>query len=345
MSKQKKSPFPGSIYVRNNKLYLKIRGKRLSTGLEDTPAGRKTANELLETYYRQDHNMAVLRPSKKLVYEVYQEFLDTHCLKLQHKTVVGYTTAFRAIVRSNFALNLDNISQAVRNFCATTSVNRTSQNNYLRHFSKFLTFCASRTYLPETDICKEYSHKVPPKMVQIFKDDEIEALVKYFEQRTPDPDPEFALLIQFAVETGWRIGEILTLKWTNVTDEAVHRISKDKRSLQAFPMTKNLASILAKCTRSGEKVFRWQDTSRSSLLRRLNAAMDELGIEKKNRAWHTFRKTARKRWMDMRLPMEYVKRLMGHSDIRVTEKHYTVVYTSEMREMLDQKSHQEGGKQ
>lgn len=338
MPTNKKSTFPGSVYVRNKKLYLKIKGKRFSTGLEDTPAGRKTANELLETYYRQGHNMAVLRPNNKLIYEVFQEFLDTHCLKLEHKTVVGYTTAFRAIVRSNFALNLDNISQAVRNFVAATSVNHTSQNNYLRHFNKFLTFCTSRTYLPETSICKEYKRKVPPKMVQIFRDEEIEKLVEYFEQ----DDTEFALLIKFALETGWRIGEILTLTWSNVTEEAVHRVSKDKRSLQDFPMTKNLASILDKLEKSNDKVFRWQDTSRSSLLRRLNTAMEELGIEKKNRAWHTFRKTARKRWMNMGLSMEYVKRLMGHSDIRVTEKHYTVVYTKEMRDVLDQKA-AEGG--
>jgi len=329
----KKRTFPGSIFLRGSRIYIKFKGRQIATGLRDTQEGWKIAEHRLREMY---HEMAgvpsALSPSKAiLVNDAFQRFLREHCSNKTPKTVRSYSDAFHKIVSNNYYVDIERIRQDIVGFVSTTLLSGTSVNIHLRSFQVFLTFCYKRQYTPALLQTKDFKKSVAPKVVQVFTHEETSALIAYFATR----DHTFSLLLRFAIETGWRIKEILDLTWSDIDTNELRRIPKDKNRADPTPMTNALREILADLPKTSDKVFPWKSTSQSSLLRRLNKAMEELGIPKANRGWHTFRKTATNRWLDRSLPIEEVQTLLGHQSITTTRKHYTKVNLERLGKKLD----------
>lgn len=317
----KKRTFPGSIFRRGNKLYIKFKSRQIATGLSDTKEGWKIAEQRLRDLY---HATVGITPSSGAVQSIavqdaFKNFMREHCANKASKTKRSYSDAFHKIVTNNYYVSLERLRTDVVNFLEATTLSATSVNLHLRSFQVFLTYCYKRGYMPKLLETKEFKRREPPKPVQVYSEQEIAQLIEYFAQK----DEHFALLLRFIYETGWRIGEVLNLTWDNVQETVLYRVPKDKRRLDPFPMTNTIQTIISAIPRKGDFVFHWKSTSQSALLRRLNTAMDELGIEKNGRGWHTFRKTATNRWIESGLPIQEAQVLLGHQDISTTRKHYT----------------------
>ena len=174
---------------------------------------------------------------------------------------------------------------------------------------------------------------------QIFTAIELEQITSMMEHHGRN---DFALLIKFLAETGFRIGQALTLQWSDIEDGMIFRKSKNKARHESFPITTSIAQILQEIKKyhgkDDTKIFAWSATSASSLTRDLKIYLDLCGIEKNHRNFHAIRKTAATRWAEQGIPLQEVQKLLGHTHIETTNNYYVGVNMEKLRQKLEMSS-------
>jgi integrase len=134
-----------------------------------------------------------------------------------------------------------------------------------------------------------------------------------------------------------RIGEVLKLDRSQIAEvdsQLVITIPKKvNRSQQYVPVTKRLKAILDTLPAEG-KLFRWDNSSRSYLNRRFNEILQRAGISGKT-GFHVLRKTFRHRLRKAGVSLDDSMKLMRHSNVKVTQQHYTLYEAAELGKVLD----------
>ena len=319
----RKKTIPGSVYVQNGrtKLMIKFQGRRIATGLEDTKEGRKIAAQMLERLYLESKGLAPVieeQPEGVWLDDAFDKFLEVHCSNKTQGTKDNFLAAFKAIARSNYLLNVNDLEADILYYLAHTTHQPYTINNYLVRFQTFLNFCTKRDWLPETTFAKQHEKRVE-SIVQTWEEWEIERLITYFDER----DKEFSVMIQFMLQTGARIVDCLTLEWEQVQGNVIRWRNKITKRSEPRPIGEAAQDLLRQLPRTSAKVFRWQYSSKSRLIRRFNTALEECGIEKKGRGLQEMRVTFRNSLLDSGVQAEVAQYLMRHRDIRTTLQHYT----------------------
>jgi len=83
------------------------------------------------------------------------------------------------------------------------------------------------------------------------------------------------------------------------------------------------------------KLFPWSDKSKSNLTKRLNAAMERVGIKGKN-GWHTLRRTFRHNLKMGGVTLDDSAKILRHRDANLTREVYTVYEQAAMSSLMDQ---------
>lgn len=344
---KRKQIVPGSVFVRNGSklLYIKYQGKHISTGLDDTPAGRKIADDMLKQIHFEyiNYNQNPVTRTKK-IYDAFRLFIEEHCKGLESKTIVMYDLSFRSITPNDYYISDERINNDILQFTKTfkDKVKLSTITNYLRHYSVFANFCLRKEFIdrfPEKlrSERKQSKRGEKPKEVVIFERAEIESLVRYFMER----DKEFALLLMFLWHTGGRIAETLKLQWSGVDLKRlkIRFVNKINTSEDDYiPISSAVVDILKelKLLNKGDSVFRWSATSHSRMNKRLNAAMTALGIEKQERGFHAIRRTFATNLIESNVSLADVKDLMRHRDIKTTLEHYKAKKSERLRGIVEQ---------
>lgn len=191
-------------------------------------------------------------------------------------------------------------------------------------------------YLPNNIFTKKYKDKTK----EIFAEDEIPVITSYLRE---NPDIfNLALLLQF--ETGARIGEIATLKKSDIQSDyiCIRRTEikvkeNDKWTVKVSELTKTdagyreiiipdsakqtLSSIL-ELNPTGEYLF-MSDGKRireNTYNKRLSLVCQKLGIA--HRTTHKIRKTYGTTLLDSDVNDSFVAEQMGHTDVTTTRKLY-----------------------
>jgi integrase len=132
-------------------------------------------------------------------------------------------------------------------------------------------------------------------------------------------------LLTFAINTGFRLGEILNLKWTEVDldNATIRMLVKKNRRVLDMPVNEAALSVLRGWhgIRKCEYVFfnpetggQWKD-----LWFGLKKACRKAGLD--DVTWHTFRHTFASRLNHEGADLMTVKELLGHSDIKTTMRY------------------------
>lgn len=329
---QRKQFIPGSIFVRKgtNKLTLKYNGKQIATGLNDTPHGRKVAQDMLQQIHFETINYSQTTAIRaKNIFGAFEMFITDHCKGLEEKTIVQYKIAFHTITPKDYPITDERINGDILHFTKeyAKKVKQSTITNYLRHYSVFVNYCLRKEFIQrfpdklrsERKISKKFEKK---KEVIVFERAEIDSLVEYFRTK----DVEFSLLLRFLWHTGGRISETLKLEWSQI-DMKQRRIRyANKINIgddDYLPISSSVESILNELRgKNGNKVFRWSYTTKSRLNRKLNAAMVVLGIDKQERGFHAIRRTFATNLIENNISLADVKDLMRHKDIKTTLEHY-----------------------
>jgi integrase len=144
--------------------------------------------------------------------------------------------------------------------------------------------------------------------------------------------PHLRPLIRFALQTGLRRDELLTLTWTDVdlqrkTVTIAGQRSKTHRS-RTIPLSSTALAILEGCSPRG-RIFGYYSVSTM-----FSQAARKAGLP--GVSCHTLRHTVATRWLENGVNIRTVQRWLGHSSIRMTEVylHPTDAYERRSIEVL-----------
>ncbi len=325
----------GSIYAYRGKLRVKLRvpnatdasGKPKyvvkATGLADSPSGRKMAEKILESMYRDLYmgEGTSIATRHQTMAALFEEFMASK--RRMTSTETNYRLAFRRIVRGDYVPTAARIEEDVRHFAMNSALSKTSVNTYLRQFVAFLTWLENERDIPVPHRIKSrFGHTVRTN-VRDFTDEEIAAMVE------TGADPELIDMLIVMVETGARPVDVLTLKWDQVdlAKRMVTWLNKITKKEEPRPISTKAAEALRRRreAREGPKVFRWAHASLSPVTKQFRAHCEARGIMLDGRSLKHLRTTFKRRLMEKGLPFEIQMYLMRHSTPDVTLGNYTAI--------------------
>ena len=143
---------PGSVFVRNGSklLYIKYQGRHISTGLDDTPQGRKIVQEMLQQIHFEyiNYNQNPVTRTKK-IHELFKLFIEERCKGLEQSTITMYDLSFRTITPNDFSVNDERINKDILTFTKEykDKIAPSTITNYLRHYSVFANFLVRKEFI------------------------------------------------------------------------------------------------------------------------------------------------------------------------------------------------------
>ena len=151
-------------------------------------------------------------------------------------------------------------------------------------------------------------------------------------------------VICFALNTGTRVGEIFSLRWSNVDLEKniLNVFAPKTQKIRGIPINADARKVLEfwALGKRNEFVFYNPDTGRPfvDLKAGFKLACKKAGIE--GVTWHTLRHTFASRLVDRGVDIVTVKELLGHSSITVTMR-YTHTNLDSKRAAVEKLLHNE----
>ncbi len=365
MGKKQKN-YEGSIYTRKGSPYywIEYQGKCFSSKVRigETKAEDKEQRNMLISWLKDKsaqkrlEQRGVLEHTEKAgIKTLWEQYLKKSEKLLLENTLRSYKLAYRQIVdNENIEFSKKNIENMAEAFVVKKRdvLSAASINIYLRSFQVFVSWAANKVGISHFNIYQPYRRKVRKKEVLPYSQDEFNAIAEVFlkgrqtEQTTIKPDMQFYLLLQFLRYTGGRIKETLSLRWQDVDYESgviCYRKKTQTDNYDVLPLTTNIKETLSKIKllnkNTDGKIFTWETSSMSRLVRRLSNAEDILGIKIKGRAFHGIRKMFATELLNKGIDPYQVKNLMRHEDINTTIKMYSRENLHIMQQILEDNVH------
>jgi integrase len=137
-------------------------------------------------------------------------------------------------------------------------------------------------------------------------------------------------LVMFLLDTGCRLGEALALRWSEIQDKRVTFLDTKNGEVRAIPLTLRLRAtlILAEGEPTSGLVFPGQDGGRK-LQRVWKRLQRHMKLEADPHfVIHILRHTCASRLLQGGADLEYVRRWLGHKDIKMTQRYAHLAPTS-----------------
>jgi len=333
--------FKYTIYKRpgTEMLYIRMLGKRYSTGLPDTPPGREAADYLAGQFYNKhlleisgiEQGPVKISPRIKDLADIYlSTFANKQSIALKQQ-------AFKRInYESNYILNRQNLFYYLDILKADTSLSENSKTMYLKAIKAFINYLVNREYIEQINL-KTYKFDYSSERYKLFFTDE--EMDKIYNSKYVKARPEFHYLLRFLQVSGFRISETLKMNWSDIDLDTglirVHNKVKQTR-LQYFPISEEIIKILdllaeLKGSRTGTVFSIKRGTARiafKNLLRKLNIYRTSLGF-------HGLRRSFTNKLINSDVPIEQASELLRHSDFNLTLKVYKQYEPDKLRASLN----------
>lgn len=187
-------------------------------------------------------------------------------------------------------------------------ITKMTQAGYYRRLRAFINWGIKNHYLPPDSPMPE---KFDPPRIQAlyFTREEFDRLRQVTKQT-----PAFDALVVFAVSTGMRLSEILSLKYTDIRDQHL-RVAGKGGHVRYVPLLPSAQDVLSRMNPLQENLFSGSVYSVSSTFKEARRAA---GLREGLR-FHSLRHTFAS-WLVMDgIPLSRIRNWMGHSTISVTE--------------------------
>lgn len=192
--------------------------------------------------------------------------------------------------------------------------------------------------------------------IQIWEDDEIRLILDNTDAPASlSPPFRACFMVKVLFYTGMRIGEALSLRYSDIEDDRIHiqrqiylgEIKPPKyNSARTVPLHHDLVDALEKHrewhkTEMRRNRYRTDyvfTTSKGTLYgvenirRMLNRFYDRIGVPHKN--IHTYRSTFCTQLCRCDVPLEVASKLLGHKSLEVTAKHYQLIKNDTLEDAI-----------
>lgn len=239
----------------------------------------------------------------------------------------AYTEAFLKFFKSNSFI--EDITPAIiedfKKWLSKKGRSKSTVNRYLQALSKMFNVCVDNELLLVNPMKKVKLLKTDNHAIRFLEKAEEKIFNKFlpkFYFSEIETASKLKIIVKFALKTGARKEEILSLKWDNIDFnkneiELLHTKSNKKRKI---PLAKSLKKILLKLKKytDNEYVFinpatgkRYVDIKKS-----FNHAVKSSGLKKFR--FHDLRHTFATRLIEKGIDIVVVKELLGHASISTT---------------------------
>jgi len=336
----------GYMKLRGNKIYVRWKGKDISTGCDNTVLGWKAANIFWEKKVKE--LIAIEKAEKEKadsILNIFKKFLDykRKITRITKKTQQFYITGFKAVfAEPNLILSEVNIRKQIENFVNTTTVSASTVNIYLTAVSIFLNWASDEdnNYIPPRKYIKKYKQKVVKRIKPPYTVEEYEQLLAYFQN---NKNPEMYLFLQFLWHTGARVGETLSIKLSDLDLEkrcisVPNKIYKGEQEFlllipEAVKIVEQVKELAVK--RGDTKLFSWKTTENPNDI--AVRAERKLGIKVADRGLHGIRRAFCDRLFEKGLSIPEVQDIMRHRDIQTTINYYRSFKQQELVNKMSEK--------
>lgn len=322
-----------SIYRRNEIWWVRFRHQGQHIRRSARTRSRRVAEEYERQLREEYSRLARGGKERRTFNEVMARFVNEHLPNLRPESARRYVTSIHALKPYFDGLYVDEITRgrisefiaARRRIVSTTSVRRDLA-------------CLSSAL--ELAIIWEWADQNPVKAInkRHLKLLEAPPRTRYLTHTEYDrllrhAQPYLRPLIVFAVATGLRLEEQLSLRWQNVDfPERKVFVPRTKTGTpREVPLTEEVVSVLRTLPHhiNSPYVFCKRDGSRyGKLTRGLSGAANRAGVE--NLRWHDLRRTCGSWLLQGGMDMKKVSQWLGHKSIAVTERSYAFLRTEDL---------------
>jgi integrase len=229
-----------------------------------------------------------------------------------------YKVAYELIISGDYYLEAEKIEKDVQRYVKSTNHCSVSINTFLTYLNVFVNYCIKKKWIETINIKEDYKKRVYDNEAKIYNEDEIKQLIEYFDKR----DSELSLMMQFMLETGARMVDVLTLERKQIKEKEIIWKNKKTKAPEPRPISNKAIEILEKLPER-DKIFRWTYAGSSFCSKLLREAFINVGIEQDERSFQEFRSTFRMRLAKKGIPEAYIQYLMRHNKPVTTWKYYT----------------------
>lgn len=338
-----------SSKTKNRRLYITFKGKRISTGLDDTKAGWAKARDILQKMNEESVNKRFGLSKKQREVTVYQAFalyITERKNTRARKTVEADGNAFKAFFPKNFLLTETIIREGrevslleiyLRKAITENRKSSSTLHIYLRSINVFIGWLYEEGYIKHLIHVKKLAKLIrsePKKPIRVYTDQEIQLITQSLRKT------HYSLLasaIELMVHTGMRIHEVLEMRWSDIYKDTIRIESKDHTQTQVVIVTDNIKKIIESIPHKGDKLFPWSTESDGRLRNALYNAMKENNIPRDKRSFHEMRKTFITRLIVYNANMTLFDiAVAARCKISVIEQHYLKYPVERLRLLLEQ---------
>ena len=189
--------------------------------------------------------------------------------------------------------------------------NKASADTFKRRINAVLNWGIRHDYKC-IDLIK-YKLSSPPVRLRVFTPEECKIIINDFEPI------EFKRFCEFAYNTGGRSGEIRNIKAGNVKDGNL--FVRGKTGHRTIVLNQRARQLLE-----------WFDYTKEYVSHRFKRECRKHGI--KDARFHDLRRTFGYRLILNGMPIYHVSKLLGHSSVTTTERHYAPLMATEIGEFI-----------
>jgi len=215
----------------------------------------------------------------------------------------------------------------------TAKGKRIDANRWLASVRACLQAAWREDKIPDNPAMKVKPNPENPPRDRVLSDDELTRLLEAVDNLE---DPHVRAAFTMLIETGARLSEVLRTRWEDVDlDATIWRIPSTKSGRpQLLPLATSTAAMLRTVPRLGPWVIPGRDPdNRRSDLKKPWAALKE-AAELDGVHIHDLRRTFGLH-VARRAGLHVASKLLRHSDIRVTERHYAPLGLDDLRKGLE----------
>jgi integrase len=280
-------------------------------------------------------------PEPLTIAEAWEEFLaDAKARNLREPTLYKYDLLSRQMARFatdqgiRFLRELD--LPMLRKFRATWPNENLGALKKLEYLRAFFRFAHESRWLEENPARKLESPKVKQTPTMPFTPEDMTNILAACEKygmkcrggkyRGPENARRLRALVLLLRHSGLRIGDAVTLERSRISGDKLFLYTAKTGTPVYVPLPDFVLTALEAVPKINEQFFFWSGESKIASAtgdwqRALKGVFKEAGIPEGHA--HRFRDTFAVGLLQAGVPMERLSVLLGHSSIKVTEKHYS----------------------
>ena len=288
---------------------------------------QSSSHPIVNIHHQENTNMIRDTKPRKAIYIAFSEYIELCISQNLSHGVIQAKKRLNDLLKKNKIKYLDEIDQKLLNHIVNDH-QKDMANHHIKNLKAFLNFCIKKRYYTREDFESLTFIKQSESIRDITIDEnDYSKLIKNID------DKDFLLYLKTLWNTGVRPNEITQLKKSEIDFESgTAKIYQSKtKKYKTVYLTDELLNEYKAL--NSEYIFIGYDKNNAHYSIKFRKIRDELDMNKEY-CLYAFRHSFGTRMLNKTKDIHLVSKLLGHSDISITAKHYINRSDSEIREKL-----------